>query len=162
MHFTLPVHTDNPLPNWLLKGALKVVCHIHCTYRTVASESLCLLIMSYRELRALVKEQGFSEKGGQERTTVSYAWTSSISFDGFEGGWTRGVFPVPNGCHLRILKNYCSFKNCPPNCLFFQVWGLDIHHHHHHHYYSVSDVLSIGTPHLFSGVTERVVSEVCL
>lgn len=127
----------------------------------MASESLCLLITSYRVLRALEKEQGFSEKGGQERTTASYAWASSISFEGFGGGWTRGVFPGPNECHLRILKNYCSFKNCPRNCLFFQVWGLDIHHCHHH-YYSVSDVLSIGTPHLSSGVIERVVPEVCL
>lgn len=58
------------------------------TKQTVAFESL-YLIMWYETLRALLKEQRFSENGGQERIRASHALTSSVSsFEEFGVGWT--------------------------------------------------------------------------
>lgn len=52
-----------------------------------------------------------------------------------------------------------ALKIAPEIVYFFRCGVI---HHRHHHYYSVSDVLSIGTPHLSSGAAERVVPEECL
>lgn len=66
--FYFPVHTDNPLPNWLLKGALKVVCLIHCTYRAMASESLRHHVI--QGTKSPGEEQGFSEKEVKRTTAL--------------------------------------------------------------------------------------------